>query len=64
MAFQNPGLEALHQFVTANNSTPNPAPAIEQNVAEQVENKVEIEEITKELQDDARLERPKWKGFG
>ena len=60
MAFQNPGLEALHQFVTANN----PAPAIEQNVAEQVENKVEIEEITKDLQDDARLERPKWKGFG
>jgi hypothetical protein len=64
MAFQNPGLEALHQFITAPNSAPNSAPAIEQNVAEQVENKVEIEEITKELQDDARLERPKWKGFG
>ena len=64
MAFQNPGLEALHQFVTANNTAPDSAPPIEQNVAEQVENKVEIEEITKELQDDARLERPKWKGFG
>lgn len=64
MAFQNPGLEALHQFVTANNPAPDSAPPIEQNVAEQVENKVEIEEITKELQDDARLERPKWKGFG
>jgi hypothetical protein len=33
-------------------------------VVEQVENNVEVEEITKELQDDARLERPKWKGFG
>jgi hypothetical protein len=60
MVFQNPGLEALHQYITRNNS----APAIENNVAEQVENNVEIEEITKELQDDARLERPKWKGFG
>ena len=64
MVFQNPGLEALHQFVTGNNHAPDSAPAIEQNVAEQVENKVEIEEITKDLQDDARLERPKWKGFG
>ena len=64
MAFQNPGLEALHQFVTGSNPAPDSAPVIEQNVAEQVDNKVEIEEITKELQDDARLERPKWKGFG
>jgi len=64
MAFQNPGLEALHQYITRNNSAPESAPAIEQNVAEQIEKSVEIEEITKELQDDARLERPKWKGFG
>ncbi|MFZ9998303.1 MAG: hypothetical protein ACO3HP_04725 [Candidatus Nanopelagicaceae bacterium] len=64
MVFQNPGLEALHQYITRNNSVPNPAPAIENNVAEQVENNAEIEEITKELQDEARLERPKWKGFG
>jgi len=60
MVFQNPGLEALHQFVTKGN----PAPAIEQTVAAETEKNVEIEEITKELQDDARLERPKWKGFG
>lgn len=64
MVFQNPGLEALHQYITRNNSVPECAPAIEQNVAEQIEKKVEIEEITKELQEDARLERPKWKGFG
>jgi hypothetical protein len=64
MAFANPGLEALHQFVTSKNSAPDSAPVIKQNVVEQVENNVEVEEITKELQDDARLERPKWKGFG
>jgi len=68
MAFANPGLEALHQFVTSKNSAPDSAPdsapVIKQSVVEQVENNVEVEEITKELQDDARLERPKWKGFG
>jgi hypothetical protein len=68
MVFQNPGLEALHQYITRNNSAPESAPksapAIEQNVIEQIEKSVEIEEITKEIQDDARLERPKWKGFG
>ncbi|AEX56050.1 hypothetical protein S-CBS4_gp083 [Synechococcus phage S-CBS4] len=60
MAFQNPGLEALHQFITGNA----PASPIEQTVVQEAEKNVEIEEITKELQDDARLERPKWKGFG
>jgi hypothetical protein len=64
MVFQNPGLEALHQYITRNNSTPESAPVIEQNVVEQIEKSVEIEEITKDIQDDARLERPKWKGFG
>jgi hypothetical protein len=62
MAFaHHPGLAALHQAITNGQTEPTP---IAETVAAQVEKKVEIEEITKELQDDARLERPKWKGFG
>lgn len=61
MVFQNPGLEALHQYITGGQSS---VPSIEQTVTAETEKKAEIEEITKEVQEDARLERPKWKGFG
>lgn len=61
MVFQNPGLEALHQYITGEQKSPAP---IEQTVAAEAEKKAVIEEITKEVQEDARLERPKWKGFG
>lgn len=61
MVFQNPGLEALHQYITGGQKSITP---IEQAVTAEVEKKAEIEEITKEVQEDARLERPKWKGFG
>lgn len=61
MVFDNPGLEALHQYITKGQ---NPASPIEQTMAVETEKKAEIEEITKEVQEDARLERPQWKGFG
>jgi hypothetical protein len=61
MVFQNPGLEALHQYITKGQNPPSP---IEQTMVEEAEKKAEIKEITKEVQEDARLERPKWKGFG
>jgi uncharacterized protein YaaN involved in tellurite resistance len=61
MVFQNPGLEALHQYITGGQASPAP---IEQTVTAEAEKKAEIEEITKEVQDDARIERPVWKGFG
>ena len=61
MVFQNPGLEALHQYITKGQS---PASPIEETMTVEADKKAEIEEITKEVQDDARLDRPKWKGFG
>jgi dihydroorotate dehydrogenase len=61
MVFQNPGLEALHQYITGEQKSAAP---IEQNVTAEAEKKAEIEEITKEVQEDARIERPVWKGFG
>lgn len=61
MVFQNPGLEALHQYITGGQESPAP---IEQTVAAETEKKAEIEEITKEVQESARIERPVWKGFG
>ena len=61
MVFQNPGLQALHQYITGEQKS---APPIEQTVTAEAEKKAEIEEITKEVQEGARLERPKWKGFG
>lgn len=61
MAFANPGLEALHQYITGGQQSLSP---IEEAVAAETEKKAEIEEIIKEVQDDIRLERPKWKGFG
>jgi len=61
MAFQNPGLEALHQYITGDKKTASP---IEETMVAEAEKKTEIEEITKEVQEDARLERPQWKGFG
>lgn len=61
MVFQNPGLQALHQYITGERQSVSP---IEETVAAEAEKKAEIEEITKEVQEDARLERPKWKGFG
>lgn len=61
MVFQNPGLEALHQYITGEQKSSAP---VEQTVTAGAEKKAEIEEITKEVQEDARLERPKWKGFG
>ena len=44
MVFQNPGLEALHQYITGEQKS---APPIEQTVTAEVEKKAEIEEITK-----------------
>lgn len=61
MVFQNPGLQALHQYITGEQQSVSP---IEETVVVEAEKKAEIEEITKEVQEDARLERPKWKGFG
>lgn len=61
MVFQNPGLEALHQYITGNQKTAAP---IEETMVVEADKKAEIEEIAKEVQEDARLERPKWKGFG
>jgi hypothetical protein len=56
MVFQNPGLEALHQYITNGQS---PASPIEETMAVEADKKAEIEEITKEVQGDARLDRPK-----
>lgn len=51
MVFEhNPGLAFLHSVVTGE----------ETNAAEAAEAKTEIEEITKEIQEDARLDRPQW----
>ncbi len=61
MVFQNPGLEALHQYITGNQK---PATPIEETMAAEAEKKAEIEEIAKEVQESARVERPVWKGFG
>ena len=62
MAFDHhPGLAALHQVITGGAAKPAP---IEQSMVKEAEKKAEIEEITKEVQDDARLARPQWKGFG
>lgn len=61
MVFQNPGLEALHQYITGNQK---PSTPIEETMVVEADKKAEIEEIAKEVQEDARLERPKWKGFG
>ena len=61
MVFENPGLEALHQYITKGQQSASP---IEETMVAEAEKKAEIEEITKEVQEDARLERPQWKGFG
>lgn len=55
MAFEHhPGLAALHAAI----GVPN-----EPSVAEELEAKKELEEITKELQEEGRIERPKRRGF-
>lgn len=55
MAFEHhPGLAALHAAI----GVPN-----EPSVAEELEAKKELEEITKELQEEVRIERPKRRGF-
>lgn len=61
MVFENPGLEALHQYITNGQQ---PVPPIEQTMAVEADKKAEIEEVTKDVQETARLDRPKWKGFG
>lgn len=61
MVFQNPGLEALHQYITGNQK---PASPIEQTMVAQAETNAQIEEINREVQEEPRLERPTWKGFG
>lgn len=61
MVFQNPGLEALHQYITGNQK---PAAPIEETMVAEAETKAEIEEINREVQEEPRLERPQWKGFG
>ena len=56
MAFDHhPGLAALHAAIAGNS---------EPSVAEEKEQKKELEEITKELAEDLKINRPAWKGFG
>lgn len=65
MVFQNPGLAALHHYITGEESVLVPTSQEEQNLTETKEEKAVVEEIAKDIQDDARLERSKWKGgFG
>jgi len=55
MAFEHhPGLAALHAVIGASN---------EPSIEEELKAKTELEEITRELQEEGRIERPRRKGF-
>lgn len=61
MAFDHhPGLAALHNAIVGNNVFVDAGKSVE----EEQEEKRELEEITKEIVEDAKLNRPSWKGFG
>lgn len=61
MAFEHhPGLAALHHAIVGNNVFVDAGKSVEQ----EREEKRELEEITKELTEDTKLNRPSWKGFG
>ena len=54
MAFEHhAGLAALHAAITG-----------ERTATEEAEERIELEAITKEIQDDVKVNRPTWKGFG
>lgn len=54
MAFEHhAGLAALHAAITS-----------ERTAEEAVEERIELEAIAKEIQDDVKVNRPTWKGFG
>lgn len=55
MAFaHHPGLAALHAAIATQ----------EPSVAQELEKRIELEEIAKDIQDDVKVNRPTWKGFG
>jgi len=62
MVFEhNPALAALHCHVTGKQPEPSP---IEEIVTKETEERQEMEEIVKEIQEDTRIKRPRRKGFG
>jgi hypothetical protein len=55
MAFEHhAGLAALHAAITGG----------ERTASEETQQRVELEAIAKDIQDDAKVNRPTWKGFG